>query len=188
MTCLTVSRGKCLTYSERRKGTILFTLRESPPAHSEALPVRADGTWKEETHIAKQRGQGEGGRRALSHLGGYLGTSEAFLELWGSLGGSWGPLGALLGRIGAIFGVFLFFLGGMGGSRAVRASQMAPRGPPMFQDSLQDGSRLRKIARDGFRHASKRPQEGHNTVPSALGYPSGPPRDDQILQTPKEYQ
>ena len=28
----------------------LFTLRESPPAHSEALPMGADGNWKEETH------------------------------------------------------------------------------------------------------------------------------------------
>ena len=29
------------------KLTKLFTLRESPPAHSEALPMRVDGKWKE---------------------------------------------------------------------------------------------------------------------------------------------
>ena len=39
----------------------LFTLRESPPAHSEALPMRADGKWKEEAYIMKQSGQGEEG-------------------------------------------------------------------------------------------------------------------------------
>ena len=85
----------------------LFTLRESPPAHSEPLPMRADGKWNEEGHIVKQSGQGEEGRRVLSHLGGYLGASEAFLELWGSFGGSWGPLGALLGHLGALLGLFV---------------------------------------------------------------------------------
>ena len=42
----------------------------------------------------------------LSHLGGYLGGSEAFLELCGCFGGYWGPLGALLGHLGALLGLF----------------------------------------------------------------------------------
>ena len=57
----------------------LFTLRESPPAHSEALPMRADGKWKEEAHIVKLSGQEEeweegvepSWRRSLS-IGGLL--------------------------------------------------------------------------------------------------------------------
>ena len=47
---------------------------------------------------------------ALSHLGGYLGASEAFLELWGSLGG----LGVLLGLFGGILGPSWDSLGGLG--------------------------------------------------------------------------
>ena len=42
----------------------------------------------------------------LSHLGGYLGALEAFLEPWGSFGVSRGPLGALLGYLGALLGLF----------------------------------------------------------------------------------
>ena len=47
------------------RANILFTLRESPPAYSEALPMRADGKWKEETHIVKQSGQGEEGEEGV---------------------------------------------------------------------------------------------------------------------------
>ena len=79
----------------------MSTLRESPPAHSEALPMKADGRWKEETHLVEQSGQGEEFQEVLSHLGGYLGAPEAFLELWGSFGGYWGHLGAMLGHRGA---------------------------------------------------------------------------------------
>ena len=67
-----------------------FTLRVTPPAHSEALPRRADGTWQEETHIVNQSGQGEEG----GPLGALL---EGLGVLLGILGGSWDPLGALLG-------------------------------------------------------------------------------------------
>ena len=34
---------------------------------------------------------------------------------------------------------------------------------------------------DSFQHASKRPQGGHKTVPSALGAPSGPPQKSRNL-------
>ena len=40
----------------------------------------------------------------LSHLGGYLVSPEAFLELWDYFVGSWGPIGALLGSLGALLG------------------------------------------------------------------------------------
>ena len=66
-----------------------------------------------------------------------------------------------------------------------RWPKMAPRGPPMLQDGLQDGSRQPKMVQDSFRHASKRPQEGHKTVPSALGDPSGPLQEPNILQKPQ---
>ena len=63
----------------------LFTLRESPPAHSEALPMRADGQWKEETHIVKQSGQGEEGEEGVEQswrlswsIGGLLGAMGLF--------------------------------------------------------------------------------------------------------------
>ena len=46
----------------------------------------------------------------LSHLGGYLGASEAFLELCGSLGG----LGVLLGLLWGILGASWGSLGGLG--------------------------------------------------------------------------
>ena len=42
----------------------------------------------------------------LRHLGGYLGASEAVLELWGSFGGSWGPLEAHLGHLGELLRLF----------------------------------------------------------------------------------
>ena len=67
-----------------------------------------------------------------------------------------------------------------------RWPKMAPRGPPMLQDGLQDGSRQCKIAQDELHHASKRPQEGHKTVPRALGDPSGPLQEPKIIQKPKE--
>ena len=80
-----------------------FTLRVTPPAHSEALPRIADGTWQEETHIVNQSGQGEEGGPLgalleglgvlLGLLGGGLGTLLG--PSWGSLGG----LGGLLGNI-----------------------------------------------------------------------------------------
>ena len=80
--------------------------------------------------------------------------------------------------------------GCFGGFREVSGGpfslKMAPRGPPMLQDGLQDGSRQPKMVQDSFRHASKRPQEGHKTVPRALGDPSGPLQEPQILQKPKE--
>ena len=52
----------------------------------------------------------------MSHLGGYLGALEAFLELWGSLGGSRGPLGALFGHLGALLGLVGGVLGPSWGS------------------------------------------------------------------------
>ena len=82
----------------------MSTLREPPPAHSEALPMKADGRWKEETHLVEQSGQGEEFQEVLSHLGGYLGAPEACLELWGSFGGYWGHRGAMLGHRGAPHG------------------------------------------------------------------------------------
>ena len=85
-----------------------FTLRVTPPAHSEALPRRADGTWQEETHIVNQSGQGEEGGPLgalleglgvlLGLLGGGLGTLLG--PSWGSLGGSWEPWRASWGHLG----------------------------------------------------------------------------------------
>jgi len=76
-----------------------LTLRVTPPAHSESLPMRVDGKWQEGTHIVNQSGQGEEGGQGVGAL------SELFWRVlgpsWGSWGGvlgpSWGPLGALLG-------------------------------------------------------------------------------------------
>ena len=48
----------------------VFTLRVTPPAHSEALPVRADGKWQEGAHIVNQ--------------------SKAGDLFWSVLGSSWG--------------------------------------------------------------------------------------------------
>ena len=136
----------------------------------------------------------------LSHLGGHLGASGALLEP------SWAILGALTTRewapkpLGGRVGVSETACGlcvagpislpashgpGRGGrerSERPRWPKMAPRGPPMLQDGLQDGSRQCKIAQDELHHAPKRPQEGHKTVAGALGDPSGPPRDAKILQ------
>ena len=78
------------------------------------------------------------------------------------------------------------FGGGRGGLEGPFSLKMAPRGPPMLQDGLQDGSRQRKIAQDGFQHASKMPQEGHKTVPSALGAPSGPPKNPKSFKNRKK--
>ena len=77
----------------------LFTLREPPPAHSEALPMGADGTWQEETHIVNQSGQGEEG----GPLGALLEGLGVLLGLfWGVLGPSWGSLGGSGRSLGAI--------------------------------------------------------------------------------------
>ena len=68
----------------------LFTLRESPPAHSGALPMSAGGKWKDETHMVKQGGQGEEGMEGVGpswrlswSIGGLLGAMGLF---WGVLG------------------------------------------------------------------------------------------------------
>ena len=72
-----------------------MTLRGTPPAHSESLPMRADGKRQEGTHIVNQSGQEEEGGQGVGAL------SELFWRVlgpsWGSWGGYWGPLGALLG-------------------------------------------------------------------------------------------
>ena len=81
-------------------------------------------------------------------------------------------------------------LGCFGGGREVSGGpfspKMAPRGPPMLQDGLQDGSRQRKIAQDDLHHASKRPQDGPKTVSSALRALQGPLQEAKILQKRKE--
>ena len=108
-----------------------FTLRVTPPAHSEALPRRADGTWQEETHIVNQSGQGEEGGplgALLEGLGVLLGL------LGGVLGPSWGPLGALLGASWEPWRASWGHLGGYrskegGASRS--APPLGPSKPPL---------------------------------------------------------
>ena len=65
-----------------------------------------------------------------------------------------------------------------------RWPKMAPRGLQMLQDGLQDGSRYLKMAQDGFRHTSKRPQDRSKMVPSALRAFRGTLHDTKILQKP----
>ena len=91
MTDLVFNRAKQgareLSKQCREEISQLFTLRESPPAHSEALPMRADGKREEETHRVElseeeeeeedkeeadedEEGNGGGGGRGSgSHLG-----------------------------------------------------------------------------------------------------------------------
>ena len=105
---------------------IFFTLRVTPPAHSEALPRRADGTWQEETHIVNQSGQGEEGGplgALLEGLGVLLGL------LGGVLGPSWGPLGALLGASWEPWRASWGHLGGYRSKEGGSSRGVAPLGP-----------------------------------------------------------
>ena len=86
-------------------GYKFFTLRVTPPAHSETLPSRADGTWQKETHMVNQSGQGEEG----GPLGALLEGLGVLLGLLGGglgtlLGPSWGSLGGLLGALEGLLG------------------------------------------------------------------------------------
>eukprot|EP00959_Pyramimonas_sp_CCMP1952_P245189 5124527-Pyramimonas_sp.AAC.1 len=56
-------------------------------------------------------------------------------------------------------------------------AQSGPMKASRAQDGAQDGPTYLKVAQDSLRHAPKRPQDGSNTVSSALRAVQGhPPR------------